>query len=384
MTPVQTSRISAVQPLWAVEGGRVTIAGDGFMRQAEFPEVRLGGVAARLASASQHTLTAIVPAGLDGGRTPVRVSTAPGETAYVELGAPLATGLHQVDNPAFDQHGNLYVTFSGSRGEQAPVSVFIVRPDGSREPFASGIANPTSMAFDSEGRLYVSSRFDATVHRIEPDGSVSTFATDLGVPCGIAFAPGGELYVGDRSGSILRVDGGRATLFASVPASVAAFHLAFGPGGWLYVTAPTLSSRDVVYRISPSGSVEVFCDGFGRPQGLAFDADGALYVVDAIAGDSAVYRLNVDRPGEKTRVLVGGALIGLAFDPRGGLALCSSETVYRLETTLRPFWATEEHGQTRKGQPRKNTEEHGPQKNRDEHETRRHGATRKNTEKQDS
>ena len=106
-------------------------------------------------------------------------------------------------------------------------------------------------------------------------------ATDLGVACGIAFSADGTLFVGDRSGSILRVRDGRATMFASIPASVAAFHLAFGPDGWLYVTAPTLAARDPVYRISPDGDVEVFYDGFGRPQGLAFDAHGDLYVVDA-------------------------------------------------------------------------------------------------------
>ena len=39
------------------------------------------------------------------------------------------------------------------------------------------------------------------------------------------------------------------------------------------------------------GEVEVFYDGFGRPQGLAFDDQGRLYVVDALAGWSGLYRL---------------------------------------------------------------------------------------------
>ena len=128
---------------------------------------------------------------------------------------------------------------------------------------------------------------------------------------------------------------GRATVFATIPSSVAAFHLAFGPDGWLYVTAPTLSSRDAVYRVSPDGVVETFCDGLGRPQGLAFDSDGHLYVVDAVAGSSAVYRIRTDRPGIKECVLSGGALLGLAFDPLGGLVVSSSETVYRLDVGLR-------------------------------------------------
>ncbi len=76
------------------------------------------------------------------------------------------------------------------------MSVFVVRPDGSREPFVSGLPNPTSLAFGTDGQLYVSSRFDGSVHRVARDGSVTAFATDLGVACGIAFGPDGALYVG--------------------------------------------------------------------------------------------------------------------------------------------------------------------------------------------
>jgi sugar lactone lactonase YvrE len=335
MSPAPPSRITAVSPLWAIEGGRVTIEGERFSVDPSLPEVRLGGTSARLVHAARQSLTIVVPAGLDGGHTPVRVDSAPGETVYVEIGAPIATGLNQVDNPVFDQEGNLFVTFSGSRGQDTAVSLYIVRRDGSRAPFVSGLQNPTSMAVDHDGRLHVSSRFDGSVHRIARDGTVTTVATDLGVACGIAFGPDGYLYVGDRSGSVLRVSEGRATVFASIPPSVAAFHLAFGPDGWLYVAAPTLSSTDVVYRVSPRGEVEIFCEGLGRPQGLAFDSDGSLYIVDAVAGASAIYRVRPDRPRERERVISGGSLLGMAFDPLGGLVVASSETVYRLNVGLR-------------------------------------------------
>jgi len=331
-----SARIAAVRPLWAVEGSRLTITGAGFEIDPQLPDVRIGGLLARVASASAGALATVIPSGLDGGRTPVRVEGALGETAYVEVGAPLATGLHLVDNPAFDRQGNLYVTFSGSRGQQGPVSIYVVRRDGSRSPFVSELPNPTSLAVDGEDRLYVSSRFDGSVHRVEADGSVSTFASDLGVPCGIAFDAEGGLYVGDRSGSILRVVDGRSTLVANLPSSVAAFHLAVGPDGWLYVTAPTLGSLDVVYRVSPAGHVETFCSDFGRPQGIAFDSKGALYVVDALAGNSGLYRVLLDRPLEREQLIEGGALIGLAFDPLGGGVVASSDTVYRLDVPIYP------------------------------------------------
>lgn len=328
------SRITSVHPLWAVAGGLVTVSGEGFPVDPPV-QVRIGAEPARVVRASTQSVTVLVPAGLEGGRTPVRLEDALGETVYIDVAAPLATGLHLVDNPVFDRNGNLYVTFSGSRGQQAPISLFIVRPDGTREPFAGDVPNPTSMAFDREGMLYVSSRFDGSVYRVTPDGVMSTYATDLGVACGIAFGPDDALYVGDRSGSILRVEAGKATLVANLPASVAAFHLAFGPDGFLYVTAPTLSARDPVYRVSLEGDVQIFHDGFGRPQGLAFDDQGQLYVVDAIAGWSGVYKLRLDRRESPQQMLSGGELIGLAFDPRGGLVLVSQDTAYRLSVGAR-------------------------------------------------
>jgi sugar lactone lactonase YvrE len=331
-------RISSIRPLWAIEGGRITILGDALFTGREIPDVKIGQTVARIASAARQSIAAIVPAGLDGGRTAVRIESAPGETVYVEIGAPIATGLHQVDSPAFDREGNLYVTYSGSRGQQAPVAIYVVRRDGTRQPFVSDLPNPTSMAFGADGDLYVSSRFDGSVYRVDRNGATTTYATHLGVACGIAFGPDGLLYVGDRSGSILVVRNGRATQFAAIPPSVAAFHLAFGPDRALYVTAPTLAPRDVIYRVDPTGAVEVFAEGFGRPQGLAFDATGALYIVDAVAGDSALYRLNVERPNERERVIEGGSLIGVAFDPFGGLVLASNDTVYRFEGSLRPVF----------------------------------------------
>ncbi len=331
-------RIASVRPLWAIEGGRVTLEGDGFPINADavLPQVRVGPQPARIAAASSSSITLIVPPGVDGGSTAVRVDELPGETAFVEIGAPLVTGVHHVDSPAYDRHGNLFVTFSGSRGQQAPVSIFVVRPDGTREPFVSDLPNPTSLAFDRDGALFVSSRFDGSVYRVEADGRAALFASDLGVACGLAFGPDGALYVGDRSGSILRVENdAKARVFASVPPSVAAFHLAFGPDGYLYVTGPTLNTHDAIYRISLEGDVTTWTTGFGRPQGLAFDASGHLYVVEALAGSSGVYRIRLDAPETHELMLSGGPVIGLAFDPHGGIALAATETVYRLAVNVR-------------------------------------------------
>ena len=327
-------RITAIHPQLAIEGGRVIIEGAGFVvDEPALPEVWIGPAQARLVHASSSRLTALVPAGLGAGRAGVRVGSAADADTFVEIAAPFATGLHQVDNPVFDRDGNLYVNYSGTRGQQVPVSVFRVRPDGAREAFSSGIVNPTSMAIGPDGRLYVSSRFEGSVFRVGSDGAATLFATDLGVACGLAFGLDGMLYVGDRSGTVFRVDSdGRATAFAALPASVAAFHLAMSSHGVLFATAPTLAASDALYEIAPDGTVTVRYARFGRPQGLAFDATGVLFVVDALAGASGLYR--VPTQGDPELVLSGPGLVGVAFDPHGALVVASNDTAYRLVPTV--------------------------------------------------
>jgi sugar lactone lactonase YvrE len=320
----------------------VTIAGSDFRldpHATRLPGVRIGAHEAQVVFARPSELVVVVPSHAEGGRMPVRLEDVAGATVLLDVGLPVATGLHLVDSPIFDRDGNLFVTYSGTRGQQAPVSIFKVTPAGIRESFAAGILNPTSLAFDSEGRLYVSSRFEGAVFRVGRNGTPETFATDLGVTCGLAFDEAGRLYAGDRSGSIFRVTrDGAVSVFASLPPSVAAFHLAYGPDACVYVTGPTLAPRDALYRVDPQGRVEVVWSGFGRPQGLAFDAAGALYVVEALAGSSGVYRLRPGsdgRYGEPELVVASSALIGVAIDPAGGLAVASADTVYRLDVPVR-------------------------------------------------
>ena len=115
-------------------------------------------------------------------------------------------------------------------------------------------------------------------------------------------------------------------MFASLPSSVASFHLALGPDA-LYVAAPTLSPYDVIYQIGFDGAVSIFSRAFGRPQGLAIGPDRSLFVVEALAGASGLYRVRPE--SEPELVVAGSGLIGLALDPRGPIVVCSSDTAYR-------------------------------------------------------
>lgn len=318
--------VDSVIPSRAVGRGRVTINGSGF-EVGGTAEVMLRDTPARISFASSRRIVITIPDELEGGHMPLRLGDA--TVGEVAIGSIWATGLHQVDNPVFDRDGNLFVTYSGSRGQEAPVSIFRVTSAGTREPFVSGVVNATSMAIGPDGKLYVSSRFEGAVYRVAVDGTPEQVASDLGVACGIAFDDEGWMFVGDRSGTIFRVRDGRATAFATLPPSIAAFHLAMSPEGELYVAAPTLGTYDPLYKIDRGGVVTTIASSLGRPQGLTFGPDRKLYVVDALAGSSGLHRLEGD--GTFTPVVAGGALVGVAFGPNGELIVASNETVYRFD-----------------------------------------------------
>jgi sugar lactone lactonase YvrE len=326
-----------VTPSRALPGARVAIGGVLLPLPAEgMPRVLVGDADARVVAASSRGIRCIVPSDTDGGTLPVRIDAYTSDPAWLQVGRPVATDVHMVDSPVFDRDGHLYVTHSGSRDARPSVPLYRFAPDGARTALALDIGNPTSLAVGPDGLVYVSSRFDGQVYRLLPGDVVERYATDLGVATGLAFAPDGDLFVGDRSGTIFRVRPDRQVeAFATLPGSVAAFHLAYGPDHCLYVTAPTLATHDALYRITPDRLVDVVVDTFGRPQGLAFDPTGTLYVVDALAGNAGLYRVDVRAAAPVPELVVGAAsLVGVAFDAGGTVALSSNETVWKLDGML--------------------------------------------------
>jgi sugar lactone lactonase YvrE len=303
------------------------------------PRVFVGSETAHVLSASPDRLRIVVPPGAAGGTTPLRIEDVAGETAYFEVGRLVAGDVNVVDSPVFGADGRLILTFSGDRTTKPEVPLWRLSPDGDREAVRVEVGNPTSVALGPDGALYVSSRFDGCVYRLNARDDVETFVSEVGVPTGLAFAPDGRLFVGDRSGSIFSVTSDRRVEpFATLPASVAAFHLAFGPDDCLYVAAPTLSTHDVIYRITPERLIDAVADGLGRPQGLAFDAAGTLFVVDALAGSAGLYRVDVSGAGRRPELVVAApALVGVAFDPGGGLILASNDRVWRFDNDWKPY-----------------------------------------------
>jgi sugar lactone lactonase YvrE len=335
----KAGRIVRVDPSAGIPDGEVVIECDGLETtnlrscRALFDEER-----GFIVAASAQRVMAIVPEMDEGGQVELSLENQGERSAPSRfvVGAKLADELHPVANPAFDpDDGSLFVTRSGSRGQEHPVSIFRIDTKGKIEDFSGDITNPTGIAFDRRGQMYVTSRFDGTVYRVTPFKEAVVFASNLGVATGLAFDREGDMYVGDRTGTIYRVNGiGEEKAWAQIEPSVAAYHLAFGPDDALYVSGPTVSSFDSVVRIDARGKASVFYKGLGRPQGIAFDAEGNLYVAASFRGRRGVVRIEPD--GDKAELAVAGMnVVGLAFSATGDLIVATNEAVYSLPLGIR-------------------------------------------------
>jgi sugar lactone lactonase YvrE len=326
-------QIAQITPPAAIAGGELQIRGKGFAK-SERPRVTIGEVGAPVIIGSDSFVIARVPEGATAGEVVIESGNLASESWACDIGVLVADSLHPVANPAVDSFGNIYTTFSGSRGQKVPVAVYKIDLNFNMKPFINEMMNATALAFDGEGMLYISSRYDGIVYQVTPNGNMSVFVEGMGVATGIAFDREQNLYVGDRSGTIFKISPNRQIfVFATLEASIAAYHLAFGPDGFLYVTGPTTSSFDSVYRVSHDGEVHVFYRGLGRPQGLAFDDEGRLYVAASISGRKGVVRIYPDRRADL--FVSGPGIVGLAFTPSRSMVIATTNAVYRVDVGIK-------------------------------------------------
>jgi len=324
--------IAKVEPAAAITGGELHIRGQ-HLAAAGWPVVRLGNQNAHLIVAGDSYIIARVPESALVGELQVATGNLQSEPHETHLGIQIAESLHPVANPAVDREGNVYSTFSGSRGQKSPVSIYKVDPNYNSKPFVTDLMNPTGLAFDRDGMLCVSSRHEGVIYQITPSGNMSVYVEGMGIATGLAFDRDENLYVGDRSGTIFKISKSRQIyVFATLEPSIAAYHLAFGPEDYLYVSGPTTSSFDSVHRIAKSGEVEVFYRGLGRPQGLAFDAEGRLYVAASLAGRRGVIRIDQDRNAQ--HFLSGPGIVGLAFTPSRAIVLTTHNALFRVDLDI--------------------------------------------------
>ena len=79
--------------------------------------------------------------------------------------------------------------------------------------------------------------------------------------------------------------------------------------------------------------MEVFYRGLGRPQGMAFDDQGRLYVAASLSGRKGIVRIYPDRRSDL--FVSGPGIVGLAFTPSRSMVIATTNAVYRVDVGIK-------------------------------------------------
>jgi sugar lactone lactonase YvrE len=73
----------------------------------------------------------------------------------------------------------------------------------------------------------------------------------------------------------------------------------------------------------------------GRPQGMAFDADGNLYAAASWMGRKGIVRIAQDRT--ISHLVSGPGIVGLCFSPSRSMIVTTTNAVYRVDVGIRGY-----------------------------------------------
>jgi sugar lactone lactonase YvrE len=225
----------------------------------------------------------------------------------------IVSGLAWPQGLAVDSGGFIYLAESSNN------RILKISRQGQVSTFAA-VQNPSMLTFGRDGNLYASLFNARTVVRIASTGAVSTFSTGYFDTEGLAFdriGSLGNLYVVnnfDTTLSKVGPTGGTATPFATLPTQYN-IGLAVGPDDNIYV-AGNAGTTGSVTKITPSGVKSVFATFPEKPNGIAFDRNGYLYV-------AACENIRVISPTGVQSILQVNTPIscawGIAFDSTGDI-----------------------------------------------------------------
>ena len=210
--------------------------------------------------------------------------------------------------------------------DMASKQVLTVSLDGVVEEVCVVGGRPSGIGWLADGRMLVVSMNDRSIVRLEPDGTLTEHADLSGLvsaPCNDMVVDGrGNAYVGNPGYDmrnppsplpaaevvLVRPDGSaevvdRSVLFPNGSAVT--------PDGRMLIVAETRGARLTAFDIAEDGTLSnrrTYADLPGRaPDGIALDAEGAVWVADA-SGNACV------------RVRAGGEITDLVDTGRGCFA----------------------------------------------------------------
>jgi len=323
--------LKKVEPFIGLPGGIVKIFGKGFQPwQIQNENINFCESSPWIEGVSDGIVITSIPYKIYSGDVYIEINGNKSNKLSFVIPEIVATGVHLVDSPVIDEKGNIYATYSGSRGENTPVSIYKITPYGEKIVYLQGLTNATSLAIDKKGILFIASRFNGKIYKSKEEQEYELYSQGLGVAFGLALDSGNNLYAGDRGGSIFKIsEDGRAEYFVSIPQSYISFHLGFDSKDHLYISNPIHMGENFIYKIDQSGKIDVFFSGYSMFHGFCFDKEDNMYVSEAKRNESRI--LKISQKGECSVIASGANFIGATFDNKGDLIICSSNSIYRIK-----------------------------------------------------
>jgi gluconolactonase len=202
-------------------------------------------------------------------------------------------------------------------------------------PFVTGLDSPEGPVFDPDGNLFFVNWLSSSIYRATPQGEVTEYFNTGGIPAGLAFHPDGTLYVADEGDDIhglLRIGPDMtATIlvneFEGQPLN-GANDLVIDRDGSVYFSDPWRSSLENpvggFYRFHDDGRLEQLDFGLAFPNGVAMTPDrSAIILAETQRNRLLRYALNDDGSvGPRTHwadTYLPSGPDGMAFDADGRL-----------------------------------------------------------------
>ncbi|MDO9357229.1 MAG: hypothetical protein Q7T55_26265 [Solirubrobacteraceae bacterium] len=214
-------------------------------------------------------------------------------------------------------------TYVDQRGLISSITGFTFPGDA-----AGQFTRPEEVAYDAAGNLWTADTGNDRVAVHTGSGPVvATSAPGAFIsPRGLAPAPGGGMYVTDDAAGTLSLMDAAAGVSLVKSGLTAPVAVAVSPDGTAFV-AETKAIRNMTTDTKVAGPDGTTWD---RPNGLAFDASGTLYVSERrplTAGGTRIVRGTPDGVGGFTwdTIAVEGAALGQVIEP-GGLAVNAAGT----------------------------------------------------------
>ena len=215
------------------------------------------------------------------------------------------------------------------------------------QQLAEGLDHPEGLAWDPRAGVIYAGGEAGQVYRVTLDGEVTEVATTGGSLLGLVIDGSGRIYCCDADrGEVVRVDpvSGAVEVYSRLP-MVCPNAACFDDAGNLYVTqsGDTKADNGSIVRVAPGGETIVWSSDLPRyPNGICLAADGrSLYVAESYL--PGVSRVPIEPDGSAgTPVLVcelpRSVPDGVAFDAEGTMYVSCyrPDRIYRMRAGESP------------------------------------------------